>query len=66
MIDEEQPEDGTRSGFDWTRYHNLEEINEWLDELLENYPTILTNFEYGRSYENRTLRAVRLSHKKVS
>lgn len=64
LIDNEQP--STRaSGLEWTSYHPLEAIYEWLDEQLLAYPNILTGYEVGQSYENRTIRAVRLSHKEV-
>lgn len=64
LIDTEQPR--TRSiGFDWKSYQTLESIYEWLDEQLRAHPSILTGLEVGQSYENRTIRAVRLSHKAV-
>lgn len=34
--------------------------------MLEEFPNVLTNYNFGYSYENRTLRAVKLSHKAVS
>lgn len=65
MIDEEQPKNLARSGFGWKQYYDITEIYAWLDEMLEKYPNILTNYNYGISYENRTLRAIKVSHKKV-
>lgn len=65
LIDAEQPQNLTRTEFGWTQYHNLEEIYAWLDGLLEKHSDVLTNYNYGTSYENRTLRAVKLSHKEV-
>lgn len=65
LIDNEQP--ATRaSDFGWTAYHNLDKIYEWLDEQLITYPNLLTNLTVGLSYQNRTIRAVRLSQKAVS
>lgn len=51
--------------FGWTRYYNLNEINNWIDQLLIQYPNTLTNYNYGKSYEGRTLRAIKVSMKKV-
>lgn len=65
LIDNEQPEHIPRA-FGWTAYYNLEAIYGWLDEKLKEYPDLLTNYEIGTTYENRTIRAVRLSHKAVS
>lgn len=62
MIDNEQPNDQSRN-FDWTSYKTLEEIYAFLDTLLEAHPTVLTNINLGNSFENRTIRAVRISYK---
>lgn len=66
LIDQEQPETmSLAEGFGWTKYYNLGAIYDWLDQLLKKYPKVLTNYEYGKSYEGRKLRAVKVSHKKV-
>lgn len=52
--------------FGWTDYQNLDSIYAWLDEQLANFPSVLTSLEIGQSYEGRTIRAVKLSHKAVS
>lgn len=62
LIDAEQPTILDES-FGWKKYYNLDAIYAWLDQLLEKYPNVLTNFNYGKSYEGRTLRAVKVSHK---
>lgn len=51
--------------FGWTQYYNLEQIYEWLDWLLVANESVLTNIDIGLSYENRMIRAVRLSQKAV-
>lgn len=65
LIDEENS-GARRAGFGWDNYYDLPDIYNWLDEQLAKYPEKLTGYEYGKSYENRTLRAVKLSNKKVS
>lgn len=52
-------------GFGWKKYYDLDAIYGFLDTLLEKYPKVLTSYEYGKSYEGRPLRAVKVSHKKV-
>lgn len=67
LIDEEQsqiPLNDTPS-YGWKQYYQLSEIYGWLDEMLSKYPNLLTHLNYGKSYEGRPLRAVKVSHKKV-
>lgn len=52
-------------GYGWNKYYKLNEIYGWLDDMISKYPNLLTNFNYGKSYERRPLRAVKVSHKKV-
>jgi len=42
-------------------YHTLEEIYERMEELRENYPNLLSIESYGKSVENRELKAVHIS-----
>lgn len=65
MIDDEQPQSPSRASFGWNKYYDLDDIYKWLDKILEQYPTELTNYNIGKSYENRTIRAVKLSRKAV-
>lgn len=65
LIDDEQPKFASRGTFGWERYYDLHAIYSWLNQMLEQYPNSLTNYNFGTSYENRTMRAVKLSMKKV-
>lgn len=65
-IDAEQPltlDDG--AGFGWKKYYDLGAIYTWLDEMLMKHPNVLTNYNFGKSYEGRPLRAIKVSHKEV-
>ncbi|XP_068619352.1 zinc carboxypeptidase-like [Battus philenor] len=46
----------------WDRYHSLEEINSWLDELQANYPDIVTTVVMGKSVENREIKGVKINY----
>ncbi|XP_011292502.1 zinc carboxypeptidase-like [Musca domestica] len=47
----------------WTKYHQLADIYDWLDNLaIENMFTV-TPFIIGKSYEGRPIKAVRISTK---
>lgn len=65
LIDDQMPHIRSRNDaqMDWNSYHNLDEINAWLDGLLEKYPFELTNMIIGVSVEGRPLRGVKLSRK---
>lgn len=51
--------------FDFGIYHNLSDIYAWLDQILEEYPRVLTPYNVGYSFEGRTIRGLRLSYKPV-
>jgi len=61
LIDNENPKKRAVD-FDWTSYYTYEEIYEWLDIQLATYPTILSNFVVGESYQGRVIRGVRLAY----
>ncbi|XP_037038852.1 zinc carboxypeptidase-like [Bradysia coprophila] len=62
LIDAETPIVQPNS-VDWTSYHNYTTIYAWLDELLETYSDVLSSHLIGTTYQNRPIRAVKLSHK---
>lgn len=52
----------TKGVFDWTEYHELDEIHTWLESLAAEYKHVEV-IEGGRSYENRSLKGVKVSYK---
>ncbi|XP_055640704.1 zinc carboxypeptidase A 1-like [Toxorhynchites rutilus septentrionalis] len=52
----------TKGVFDWTEYQELDDIHKWLDKLATEYPQAKV-IEAGRSYENRTLKGLKVSYK---
>lgn len=46
----------------WNEYHSLDEINAWLDELVENYPDVVTEVSMGVSVENRTVKGIKINY----
>lgn len=66
IIDDEQFQQSVPyNGFGWNRYHDLNGIYSWIDGLAQQYPNILSIQNYGKSYEGRPLRAVKISKGKV-
>lgn len=62
LIDEEHAAVATRAAFGWKQYHNINDIYDWLDQMQRRFPE-LTNYNIGKTYEKRTIRAVKLSRK---
>ncbi|XP_055597876.1 zinc carboxypeptidase A 1-like [Uranotaenia lowii] len=51
-----------KGDFNWTEYHELDEIHAWLDTLAAEHKEVET-IEGGRSYENRLIKGVKVSYK---
>uniref|UniRef100_A0A8D8I4H9 Zinc carboxypeptidase A 1 n=1 Tax=Culex pipiens TaxID=7175 RepID=A0A8D8I4H9_CULPI len=63
VIDNERPNKGRRSTFGWDDYYSTAEIYAWLEDMVGRHSSILSSTTYGKSFENRDLKAVKLSHK---
>ena len=49
--------------FDYSKYHSLEEITEWMDTLVKDYPDLVSLVDVGMSFEGRTITAVKFTGK---
>ena len=49
--------------FDYGVYHNLPEIEEWMKTLEAEYPDLVELVEVGKSFEGRTITAVKFTGK---
>ncbi|XP_032914446.1 carboxypeptidase A1-like [Catharus ustulatus] len=47
--------------FDFTSYHTLDEIYDWMDVLVEDHPKLVSKIQIGQSYENRPLYVLKFS-----
>lgn len=45
----------------WEAYYTNDQINDWMDDLAEAYPEIVTKLEIGTSFEGRPLRGLKIS-----
>lgn len=52
------------ASFSWTKYYELEDINDWIDSLAVLYPKQVTVTTIGKSYENRDIKSVKISNGK--
>lgn len=48
-----------KATLDWSRYWNLDEIYEWMDVLMVDFPGVVTTFSIGKSTEGREIRGMR-------
>lgn len=64
LIDNEAPTTASHGDFDFTRYHTLEEIYDYLDQLARANPGKVEVVVGGRTYEGRQIKGVKLSYKK--
>ncbi|TMW47119.1 hypothetical protein DOY81_007801 [Sarcophaga bullata] len=48
---------------EWTQFHKLHEIYDWIDNLSMTYTSTITPYTIGYSYENRPIKAIKISHK---
>ena len=47
--------------FDYSKYHTLDEINEWMLNIQKAYPLLVTVINITRSYEQRDIYAIKIS-----
>ncbi|NWX47980.1 CBPA1 Carboxypeptidase, partial [Steatornis caripensis] len=47
--------------FDFASYHTIEEIYDWMDTLVDDYPSLVSKIQIGQSYENRPLYVLKFS-----
>lgn len=66
LIDNEGVADYTKKGralFDWSDYHELDVMYRWMDSIAEKYPSVVTSFNVGKSYEGRDIKGLKVSYK---
>ncbi|CAF3973238.1 unnamed protein product [Adineta steineri] len=52
--------------FAYDKYHTLEEIHAWIDQMVSTYSELATPFSVGKSYENRDIIGFKISSKKMA
>ncbi|XP_075152249.1 zinc carboxypeptidase-like [Haematobia irritans] len=62
VIDDSLPK--TRNtGMEWTKFHGLDDVYNFVDNLTMSFPTTITPYTIGYSYEGRPIKAIKISHK---
>lgn len=52
--------------YDWTRYQELADTYDWMKQLAANHPDEVSLVEVGRTYQKRSILAVKISKKQSS
>lgn len=60
-IDAEKSPKIRKAGFSLDQYNELEEINQFLDEMEQAYPTRAKVFTIGESYEGRIIKGIKIT-----
>ena len=47
--------------FAYDKYHPVEEVHTWIDQMVQTYPHLATSFIVGQSYEKRDLKGLKIS-----
>uniref|UniRef100_G3VPE0 Peptidase M14 domain-containing protein n=1 Tax=Sarcophilus harrisii TaxID=9305 RepID=G3VPE0_SARHA len=50
-----------KGNFNFGNYHNLEEIFQQMDHLVEQYPNLVSKLQIGHSFENRPMNVLKFS-----
>ena len=61
-----RPTHGDANDFAYNKYHQLEEIHGWIDQMVQAYPDLATSFTVGQSYEKRDLKGLKISSNKAA
>ena len=61
-----QPSIVNISDFAYDKYHPVEEVHAWIDQIVQTYPHLATSFIVGQSYEKRDLKVLKISSNKTA
>lgn len=53
----------SKAKMNWTQYQRLPVIYDWLDDLAAKHPDLISSHIVGLSYENRPIKAIKISSK---
>lgn len=65
-LHDQQPSLFKVNDFAYDKYHPIAEIHAWIDQMVQQYPSLASSFVIGQSYEKRDLKALKISSNKVA
>ena len=66
LIHKLNPSSANADDFAYDKYHTIEEIHAWIDQMVQTYPTLATSFTVGQSYEKRDMKGLKISSNKTA
>ena len=64
LMNKLQPSKVGADDFAYNKYHPIDEIHAWVDQMVQTYPDLVTSFTVGQSYENRPMKGLKISSNK--
>ncbi|XP_070711416.1 carboxypeptidase O-like [Pempheris klunzingeri] len=49
-----------RVEYDYYKYHDMQEIANWMNQMAKDHPDVVTIVDYGKTYEKRTIRLLKI------
>ena len=65
-IRKSRPSEYKADDFAYDKYHPLDEIHAWIDQMVQTYPTLASSFSVGQSYEKRDMKGLKISSNKLA
>lgn len=64
LLNKLTPWNGNLNDFAYNKYHPIDEIHAWIDQMVQAYPTLASSFVVGQSYEKRDMKGLKISSNK--
>ena len=61
-----QPSLFKANDFAYDKYHPIAEIHAWIDQMVQEFPSLASSFVVGQSYEKRDLKGLKISSTKLA
>jgi hypothetical protein len=61
-----QPSSFQVNDFAYDKYHSIEDIHSWIDQMVQTYPSLASSFVVGQSYQNRNMKGLKISSSKLA
>ncbi|XP_047432448.1 carboxypeptidase O [Mugil cephalus] len=49
-----------RAEYDYYKYHPMQEISDWMNQMVKEHPDLVTIVDYGKTYENRKISLLKI------
>ncbi|KAK2817812.1 hypothetical protein Q7C36_021745 [Tachysurus vachellii] len=53
-------EGAEQRAYDYTKYHTMDEISQWMNMMIKEHPDVVTSVVYGNTYEKRNITLLKI------